>query len=95
MLLSRRPELSRERFLEIWLGEHRRLMGQLPKLIEARLFPSVDPQAAGCDGLGLLVFASPEDMADALGSEAARVLRAHTATFALSDEARRMLLAEP
>jgi hypothetical protein len=95
VLLSRRPELSREHFLEIWLGEHRQLMGQLPHLVEARQFPSVDPEVAGCDGLGLLVFASPEGMAEALRSDAAKALRAHTATFALSDQARRMLLDEP
>jgi hypothetical protein len=95
VLLSRRAELSREQFLEVWLGEHRRLMGELPDLVEARQFPSVDPEAAGCDGVGLLVFASPEDMAGALASEAAKRLRAHTATFARSDEARRMLLDEP
>jgi hypothetical protein len=95
VLLSRREELSHEQFREVWLGEHRRLMAALPGLVEARQFPSVDPEAAGCDGVGLLVFASPEDMAAALGSEAAKRLRAHTATFARSDEARRMLLDEP
>jgi EthD domain len=95
VLLARRADVSRQEFLEIWLGEHRRLMGQLPKLAEARQFPSVDPDAAGWDGLGLLVFNSPEDMAEALASDAARQLRAHTATFARSDEAHRMLLDEP
>jgi hypothetical protein len=80
VLLSRRAELSREQFLEVWLGEHRRLMGELPDLVEARQFPAVDPDEA---------------MAGALASEAAKRLRAHTATFARSDEARRMLLDEP
>ncbi len=95
VILSRRPELSREQFLEVWLGEHRRLIGELPHLVEARQFPSVDPELAGCDGVGLLIFATAEDMAESLASEAAKALRAHTATFALSDQARRMLLDEP
>jgi hypothetical protein len=95
VLLSRRPELSREQFLHIWLGEHRSLMAELPKLAEARLFPTVDPATAGCDGLGLLIFASAEDMAEALASDAAKRLRAHTGTFARSEEAHRMLLDEP
>ena len=95
VLLSRRAELSRDQVLEIWRGEHRRLMAELPHLVEARQFPSVNPEAAGCDGLGLLVFASAEGMAEALASDAAKRLRAHTATFARSDEARRMPLDEP
>lgn len=95
VIFSRRTELSREQFLETWLGEHRRLIGRLPGLVEARQFPAVDPEAAECDGIGLLVFATPEAMTEALGSEAAKELRAHTATFARSDEARRMLLDEP
>jgi hypothetical protein len=94
-MLSRRADVSRERFLENWLGEHRRLIGELPGLLEARQFPTADPETAGCDGIGLLVFANAEDRERALGSEAARRLRAHTATFADSDGARRMLLDEP
>ena len=95
VLLSRRSELSRQQLLEVWLGEHRQLIAELPGLVEERQFPSVDPEEAGCDGLGLLVFASPEAMSEALGSEAAKRVRAHTATFARSEEARRMLLDEP
>ena len=95
VMLSRRAGLTREQFLETWLGEHRRLIGELPGLVEARQFPTSDPSAAGCDGLGLLVFASAEDLASSLASEAAKALRAHTATFANSDEARRFLLEEP
>lgn len=70
------------------------MIADLPGLVEARQFPAADPQAAGCDGVGLLVFASAGDLAQALGSEAGQRLRAHTATFALSDQARRLLLDE-
>jgi hypothetical protein len=95
VILSRRPELSREQFLEIWLGEHRRLIGRLSGLVEVRQFPAADPDLAECDGIGLLVFATAEAMTAALASDAAKELRAHTATFALSGEARRMVLDEP
>lgn len=95
VMLSRRVELTREQFLEAWLGEHRRLIGKLPGLVEARQFPASDPESAGCDGIGLLLFASADDLASSLGSDAAKALRAHTATFADSDKARRFLLGEP
>jgi hypothetical protein len=94
-MLTRRDGTSREQFLETWLGEHRRLIGELPGLVEVRQFPTSDPDVAGCDGVGLLVFASAEDLASSLTSGAAVALRAHTATFANSDEARRFLLEEP
>ena len=95
MMLARRDGTSREEFLEAWLGEHRRLIAELPGLVEARQFPTSDPASAGCDGVGLLVFASAEEMSRSLSSEAAQTLRAHTATFANSDAARRFLLEEP
>jgi hypothetical protein len=47
------------------------------------------------DGVGLLFFDSRAALDGALASEAAAALRAHTATFAQSDAAIRLLLCEP
>lgn len=94
VVLSRRDDCSREEFLDAWLREHRQLIEQLPLLAEVRLLPVAEPNEGGPDGVGLLFFRSAADLAEALGSEAARRLRDHTVTFAKSDEAVRLLLVE-
>lgn len=99
VLLRRRPELSFDAFLAAWLGEHRRLALQLPGLVDARFLPAslapIAGEPAAADGLGLLTFATREDMDDALASEPAAALRAHTATLAVSDAATRLIVQDP
>jgi hypothetical protein len=92
VVLARRDDTSREDFLRIWLGDHRRLIGEVPGLARAELLPVADPVPGGPDGVGLLYFATGSELAAALASPAARRLREHTATFAKSAEATRLLL---
>ena len=94
VLLSRREDCSRERFLDAWLGEHRLLLSELPGLTEVRLLPVAEPEEGGYDGVGLLFFESEEAMARALQSEPGQRLRAHTGTFANSAAAIRLVLLE-
>lgn len=93
VVLTRRADIDHEAFCATWLGEHRRLIDALPKLRRAELLPVADA-GAGPDGLGLLYFDSAADLRAALASPAAQELRAHTARFARSDDALRLLLAE-
>jgi uncharacterized protein (TIGR02118 family) len=95
VLLRRAGTLSRAQFLRAWLDEHRALAERLPGLREVRLLPVAEPPGAGFDGVGLLFFDSRAALDGALASEAAVALRAHTATFAQSDAAIRLLLSEP
>lgn len=92
IVLSRREDVTHERFLHCWLVEHRRLIERLPHLIDIQLLPVAEPTDGGPDGVGLLFFAGAAEMAEALASDAAQELRRHTATFARSDQALRLLL---
>jgi hypothetical protein len=94
VLLSRRDDCSREQFLHAWTGEHRRLIDELPGLVEARLLPVADPADGGPDGVGLLFFRTAADLRAALASPASARLRAHTQTFARSEDALRLLLSD-
>lgn len=91
VVIKRLPGVSRTEFLRIWLGEHRALALELPGVLSVTFMPaSEDDERA--DGMGLLSFASQSDLERALSSEAARCLRAHTATFADSAAATRLVL---
>lgn len=92
VLLTRRDDCSREYFLEQWLGEHRRLLAELPGVVDVRLLPVAEPDDGGPDGVGLLFFSTGADLRAALASPAAKRLRAHTSVFARSGEATRLLL---
>jgi hypothetical protein len=92
VLLARREDISRDEFLRAWLGEHRKLIGELPGLADVQLLPVADPTPGGPDGVGLLYFRSGAELASALASPAALRLREHTASFARSAEATRLLL---
>jgi|HubBroStandDraft_1064217.scaffolds.fasta_scaffold05969_2 hypothetical protein len=92
VVLARRDDITREDFLRIWLGEHRRLIGDLPGLQSAQLLPVAEPADGGPDGVGLLYFGTGTRMSTALASPAAVILREHTVTFAKSAEATRLLL---
>jgi uncharacterized protein (TIGR02118 family) len=96
VLLRRAAGVSRAEFLRAWLEEHRQLARELPGLREVRLLPIEEP-AAGTDfdGLGLLFFGSRAELDAALAAPQALALRAHTATFADSGAALRMLLSDP
>jgi len=91
VVLTRRKGVPREEFLRAWLGEHRELALELPGILEARFMPTVD-EGVAADGVGLLSFASNEAMRTALDSDVARRLREHTATFADSAAATRLIL---
>jgi hypothetical protein len=92
VLLTRREDVSRDEFLRAWLGEHRKLIGELPGLADVQLLPVADPAPDGPDGVGLLYFRSGAELTSALASPAALRLREHTASFARSAEATRLLL---
>lgn len=92
VLLARREDISRDEFLRAWLGEHRKLIGELPGLADVQLLPVADPAPGGPDGVGLLYFRSGAELTSALASAAALRLRKHTASFARSAEATRLLL---
>ena len=94
VLLTRRPELTRAEFLHLWLGEHRRLIGELPGLVRASQLPVGEPADGGPDGVGLLYFRTGADLKAALASPASARLRAHTETFAWSAQAVRLLLSD-
>ena len=83
-LLKRRADLTLEAFLDAWLGEHATLASALPFVREVRFMPAVpnDAFASDCDGAGILVFDSLDALRTSLESHEARQLRAHTATFA-------------
>ena len=92
VLLTRQAGLTREEFLAAWLGEHRRLIGELPGLVRASQLPVADQADGGPDGVGMLYFRTGADLRTALASAASAKLRAHTETFARSAEAVRLLL---
>ncbi len=94
VVLARKDDVSRDEFLHIWTHEHRQLIAKLPGLADVQLLPVADPVAGGPDGVGLLHFRTADDMKAALASAAALRLRDHTATFAKSAEAIRLLLVE-
>jgi len=110
VLLRRAAGLTREEFLRAWLDEHRQLARELPGLREVRLLPVEEPggtgsdgagsdgagsSGTGFDGVGLLFFGSRAELDRALAAPQAATLRAHTATFADSGAAIRMLLSDP
>lgn len=82
--------MTRAAFLTTWLGEHRALALQLPGVLDAVFMPTAE--ANEVDGVGLLSFASSDDLQRALSSDVAQRLRTHTATFADSDAAVRLVL---
>jgi len=93
VVMKRRPDLTRAEFLRVWLGEHRAMALKLPGVISANFMPTAaDDDRA--DGVGILSFASEAALKKALGSEVARRLRAHTATFADSAAATRLVLCD-
>jgi hypothetical protein len=93
VVLKRRAALTREQFLHSWLGEHRALAMQLPGVVSVSFMPTTDADQ-GADGVGMLSFASKGDLERALNSEIATRLRAHTATFADSAAATRLVLCD-
>jgi uncharacterized protein (TIGR02118 family) len=95
VLLRRAAGLTREEFLRSWLDEHRQLARELPGLRDVRLLPVEEPGGGGFDGVGLLFFGSRAELDSALAAPQAAALRAHTATFADSGAAIRMLLSDP
>jgi hypothetical protein len=92
VVLKRRPDVTRAEFLALWLGEHRALALQLPGVLDAVFMPTAEDDEV--DGVGLLSFASPDDLRHALSSDVAKQLRAHTATFSDSDAAVRVVLCD-
>jgi uncharacterized protein (TIGR02118 family) len=99
VVLRRRSDLTHAEFEQAWLGEHLPLAKRLPGLVEARFLPR-EPDASQTDddppdGVGLLVFESVADLDAALATPAAAQLRRHTATFADSDRAVRLVARDP
>lgn len=92
VMLTRRADLTREEFLAAWLGEHRRLIAELPGLVQASQLPVAGQEDGGPDGIGLLFFRTGADLRAALASPPSARLRAHTETFARSADAVRLLL---
>ena len=80
VLLRRAQGVDREQFLRVWLGEHQEMARKLPGVLEVGFHPTVSGQD-DFDGVGYLEFGSTDDLNNALESQAAQQLRAHTATF--------------
>jgi uncharacterized protein (TIGR02118 family) len=95
VVLWRRSDLTHDEFRRIWLGEHLPMAQQLPGLIEAKFLPRANEDDTAPDGLGLLTFASHDELVSALASPQSRALRAHTATFADSEAAVRLIAEDP
>jgi uncharacterized protein (TIGR02118 family) len=91
VLLTRNDDLTHAEFRRLWSEEHLPLIRALPGLVEAELLPTLSDDA-GYDGVGLLHFETEADLDDALQSDAALKLGEHTATFAKSEGAIRLLL---
>lgn len=94
VMLRRRPELSREDFLAAWLGQHLAMARDLPGVVDAVFMPSASVDS-DYDGVGYLDFVDLEAMQAALATQAALTLRAHTATFAASEEVVRCVVNVP
>jgi hypothetical protein len=96
-VLRRAAGVSREAFLAAWLGEHRRLAGQLPGLLDLQFLPASDALGTddGPDGIGFLDFADLASLQAGLASGEARALRAHTSTFADSEATVRLVVEVP
>ncbi len=94
VVLTRRADRSREEFLHAWLVEHRALIERLPGVRDVQLLPVAEPSDGGPDGVGLLFFADGDALQAALASDEAKALRPHTATFARSESAQRLILSE-
>ena len=94
VVLQRRPDVTREDFLRLWLDEHRALARELPGVESVVFLPTVDEDPLA-DGVGILTFGSAEVMKVALVSDVAERLRAHTETFARSADATRLTLRDP
>lgn len=93
VVLPRRVDISAAEFRRRWIDEHGPLAASLPGLIRGELLPSVDPDA-GYGGVGILYFEDVESLDRALASDEARRLRDHTATFADSDDAIRVVVSD-
>jgi hypothetical protein len=81
VLLRRADGVDRERFLHMWLGEHQAMAWRQPGVLHVAFHPTVAEQG-DFDGIGQLDFVDEAALNDALSTDAARRLRAHTATFA-------------
>lgn len=75
ILLTRRPDLTHEEFVQWWLERHIVIAGDLPHVRKATLNVVLDdPDAAGFDGVGELWFDSITDMEAAYASEVGRAV---------------------
>ena len=81
VLLRRAEGIDREQFLRVWLGEHRTMAQNLPGVLLVSFYPTV-ARNDDFDGVGYLDFPDAESLENALNTDDARRLRAHTATFA-------------
>jgi hypothetical protein len=91
VLLRRADGIDRKQFLRDWLGEHQAMARSLPGVLLVAFHPTVD-ERGDFDGVGYLDFADAEALASALNTDAARRLRAHTATFADAASAIRVVV---
>lgn len=93
VMLARRSDVDRAEFRRRWIEEHGPLAAALPGLVRAELLPAVESDAP-FDGVGILEFADRAALDEALASPAAAELRSHTATFADSDRAIRLVVSD-
>jgi uncharacterized protein (TIGR02118 family) len=77
IILSRRPDMTHEAFVEWWIGEHRPLAARLPG-VRRVVFNVVDsaPAEAGIDGISELWFGSAADFEAAYATEIGRAVAA-------------------
>jgi uncharacterized protein (TIGR02118 family) len=77
IILSRRPDMTHEAFVEWWIGEHRPLAARLPGVRKV-VFNVVDsaPAEAGIDGISELWFDSGADFEAAYATEIGRAVAA-------------------
>lgn len=69
ILLTRKPEVSRQEFEHWWLVRHRPLAAQLPKLKRGVFNLVADGQDTGIDGVSELWFDNHQDFEAAYASE--------------------------
>jgi uncharacterized protein (TIGR02118 family) len=77
IILSRRPDMTHEAFVEWWIGEHRPLAARLPGVRKV-VFNVVDssPGEAGIDGISELWFDSGADFEAAYATKIGRAVAA-------------------
>ena len=69
ILLTRRDDMSHDEFVDWWLGQHRGLAEQLPRLRRAVFNVVNDPEPGAPDGVSELWFDSLDDFQSAYASE--------------------------